>query len=119
MKTIQQRRLEILEWERDNRNFNNRSYEKYKGCTYSGEVGCAVGRLIEDKDLCAELDKSPEPQVMDQFYNFPKNVQELGWAFLSDLQNLHDNPYNWDDIGLSPSGLYVWNNIVEKYTKDI
>ena len=120
MKTIKERRKEILQWERDNRNSNNRSVDAKtkgciysgeigcaaKGCIYSGEIGCAVGRLIEDKDLCSRLDNSALSGVCrtEVFNQLPENVKELGQEFLQDLQKLHDNYQYWNENGLSDSG---------------
>ena len=107
MKTIKERIKEILQWERDNRNSNNRSVDaNTKGCTYSGEIGCAVGRLVEDKDLCSRLDNSALSGVCrtEVFNQLPENVKELGQEFLQDLQKLHDNYQYWNENGLSDSG---------------
>lgn len=114
MKTIEERRLEILEWEKNNRNINNRSTAN-GGCVYSGEIGCAVGRLIEDKDLCLALDNEDGSSVYDVFERFPDNVKGLGMDFLRAVQDLHDTAYHWDESGLTNSGLYRYNEIKKVY----
>ncbi len=105
MKTIQERRLEILKWEKENRNATNRSIRN-TSCAYSGEIGCAVGRLIEDKDLCARLDGLEYSGVFltPVFNQLPENIKELGKEFLDDLQKLHDRSCNWTVYGLSDWG---------------
>lgn len=106
MKTIKERRLEILKWERENRNSKNRSTNIGGSCIYSGEIGCGVGRLIEDKDLCARLDNDVASGVCltSVFEQLPENVRELGQEFLRDLQRLHDLEYHWNTKGLSVVG---------------
>lgn len=106
--TIEQRRLEILDWEKNNRNLNNRSTEGEGTvrCMYSGPIGCAVGRLIDDKELCAELDADDDGAVYEPyvFAQLPYHIKELGQDFLNDLQNLHDNSQAWNENGLSSRG---------------
>jgi hypothetical protein len=107
MKTIKERRLEILKWERENRNTQNRAINEDLSCIYSGEIGCGVGRLIEDKDLCAKLDNlgSGAGVCLDSvFRQLPENVQELNQEFLMDLQKLHDYGHHWNYDGLSDAG---------------
>jgi hypothetical protein len=107
MKTIQERRLEILKWEKENRTSQNRAVDKSLACRFSGEFGCGVGRLIEDKDLCARLDSlGGEAGVCNQlvFEQLPDNVKELGQNFLLDLQKLHDGGHYWTPNGLSDDG---------------
>jgi hypothetical protein len=107
MKTIQERRLEILKWEKDNRTSQNRAINNTLACLYSGEIGCGVGRLIEDKDLCARLDSfGGVAGVCNHlvFEQLPENVKELGQRFLMDLQKLHDFGHYWTPNGLSDDG---------------
>lgn len=108
MKTIKERRLEILKWERENRTSSNRVIGDDLSCIYSGEIGCGVGRLIEDKDLCARLDRFGEAGsgvcLAYIFEQLPENVKELGQEFLIDLQKLHDHGHHWNEKGLSEDG---------------
>lgn len=120
---IRQRRLEILEWEKANRNGKNRSIVRdvdsgMPRCIYSGEIGCAVGRLIPDKSLCEKMDADENNTSVncDFIQNLlPKDVKELGMEFLTDLQCLHDSCDSWDEFGLSESGLQWWNSIKEQH----
>jgi hypothetical protein len=116
MKTINERRLEILEWEKNNRNLNNRSVDGGI-CKYSGPIGCAVGRLIDDKELCEKLDNSKDGStgVRRVFYQLPDSVKELGEDFLARLQYLHDNIVYWDDAGLNDSGILAFDTIKEYF----
>ena len=113
MKTIQERRLEILNWEKDNRNINTRSVGA-DGCAYAGPIGCAVGRLIDDKKLCAELDARIDSSVAAKslFNSLPNEVQDLGQVFLTDLQRLHDEIRFWNEKGLSSEGLIRYDDIL-------
>lgn len=112
MKTIKERRLEILKWEKNNRNIFNRS-TKFDKCIYSGEIGCAIGRLISDKELCEKLDSFKITGVYEPFVfnSLPENVKELGKPFLSDIQLLHDNEGYWNENGLSESGMFFYKKI--------
>lgn len=116
--TINERRLEILEWEKNNRTLNNRSFNAF-GCAYEGYIGCAVGRLIADKNLCKKLDREHESSVVEYgvFCQLPSDVQQLEQGFLLDIQILHDTYTNWTNTGLSEKGLTCYNEIVEKWIK--
>jgi hypothetical protein len=122
-KSIESRRLEILEWEKANRNSKNRAVADNVDsnycprCIYSGEIGCAVGRLIEDKSLCERMDLCEENRVSSFSIGelLPLEIQELGMNFLSQLQDLHDESSNWNESGLSEVGLEKWNSVKEMY----
>ncbi len=79
-------------------------------CHYYGLVGCAIGRLIPDKQLCRHLDNEGKSSVEedDIFQQLPEELQAYGQDFLAALQKLHDDKLNWDCLGLSTMGeLYV------------
>lgn len=119
MKTIQERRLEILKWEKENRTSQNRAINNSLACLYSGEIGCGVGRLIEDKDLCARLDSlGGAAGVCNHlvFEQLPENVKELGRDFLMDLQKLHDDGHYWTPDGLSDDGNDFITVLEEKWS---
>jgi hypothetical protein len=122
-KTVQQRRMEILEWERDNRNLANRSQpDDLVSCHYKALLGkpfgCAVGRLL-DEDLAEALDQMPESSVArpDIFNMLPQSVKDLGFLFLKDLQLLHDISSNWTTEGLSEEGMGIFENMVKVHCK--
>jgi len=122
-KTIQQRRMEILEWEKTNRNLTNRSQlDVGTSCHYSALIGkpfgCAVGRLL-DEDLAEALDGMPESSVsrLDIFKILPQDVKDLGLPFLRELQTLHDIPSNWTDEGLSEEGMQFFEKMVKVHCK--
>lgn len=107
---VKQKRRAVLDDTVNHFNSKNRSVSdpgagKMKVCLYSG-VGCAIGRLIEDKDLCARLDTHPQASVgRDEiFCQLPQELQELGKEFLNKLQRLHDDSTNWQEDGPSPMG---------------
>jgi hypothetical protein len=116
-KTIQQRRLEILDWEKNNRNINNRALDSKKNCSYAAGIGCAVGRIIKDKNLCLFFDSKAASAVDNEeiFYALPDEIQELGCYFLTELQYLHDNPGHWNETGLSPEGQEKYNFILQTF----
>lgn len=122
-KTIQQRRMEILEWERDNRNLTNRSQpDDLVSCHYKAlpgkPFGCAVGRLL-DENTAEALDQMPESSVgrPDIFNMLPQHVKDLGSLFLKDLQLLHDISSNWTTEGLSEEGMEFFQNMVRFHCK--
>lgn len=80
-------------------------------CLYwspSNQEGCAIGRLIKDKELCKKLDgefKDDSSVGSDEvFARLPIEIQEYGQVFLAELQALHDYHPNWDRDGLSQFG---------------
>ena len=117
MKNIKEKRLEILLWERDNRNLYNRAIDHLGGCVYSHRFngGRAVGRLLSE-GLAEEL--SEKGGVQNIFSELPPEIQELDESFLHKLQELHDFPLNWNESGLSEAGLLEWEKI-KKNTVDI
>jgi hypothetical protein len=116
MKTIQERRLEILDWEKNNRNINNRSVNSDSMCTYSGPIGCAIGRLVSDKDLCYEMDNRVDNTSVNRvFSSLPEDVRELGKGFLSIVQEFHDTDVNWNENGLTSCGMGNYDYIKENY----
>ncbi len=94
-------------------NSNNRCVEitdSQSKCVYyaEGKQGCAIGRLIADKDLCRRLDKEKpsqngvfRPRIFEQL---PEEVKAYSQSLLGKLQELHDNSSNWDEEGLSDDG---------------
>lgn len=126
MEEITKRRLEVLNDTINHYNLNNRSNKGYD-CTYSpaheGSEGCAVGRLIKDKELCKTLDIRPDDGngscVKWIFDKLPEDVKFLGKNFLRDLQNLHDNILNWTETGLSNTGAEEVKIIRKKFLLDL
>jgi hypothetical protein len=120
MKTIKERRLEILKWERENRTSKNRSINNNLTCIYSGEIGCGVGRLIEDKALCDRLDDlggiCSGVCLSYIFEQLPENVKELGQEFLKDLQRLHDHAHHWSTKGLTVGGEEFMTELEAKWS---
>lgn len=93
-----------------------------RDCVYAPtekSEGCAVGRLIPDKNLCIELDKLSLTVANERVYrHLSSDVQELGIEFLRALQRLHDNVENWTLNGLSESGKAIVETITENYIKE-
>lgn len=123
--TLEQKRLAVLEDTISYFNLSTRNTNKHGTCKYLSKhtktQGCAIGRLIADKELCEELDNLGEIVCgvgHDNVFNrLPSNLKELGKPFLLELQLLHDNPYFWNDIGLSVEGILKANNIKNIFTK--
>jgi len=104
MNEIQKKRLAVLESTLNYFTSKNRA-ELVTACLYSPiegvSEGCAVGRL---KELCKQLDKLGGVSNDKVFDKLPSELQEMGRAFLSHLQTLHDVDNNWTETGLSPLG---------------
>lgn len=107
METIEQKRLTVLNDTIGYFNTTTRNINVNDTCQYYPQhektEGCAVGRLIKDKELCKKLD-TLGGGTRKLFKHLPAEVQELGVEFLVDLQLLHDYLYHWDQNGLTPRG---------------
>ena len=112
MKTIKERRLEILDWEKDNRTKGNRSADKRHVCFYAGEIGCAIGRLLKKEEIQKEWEGKPVTRI---FNCLPKKIQSLDVGFLQSLQYLHDNYKNWNEKGLSKLGKEKYQRIKNEW----
>lgn len=113
------RRREILEDTIQHFNSNNRSVvNNNRRCLYSGN-GCAIGRLIKDKELCLTLDDLnggwSDTSVVSVWPLLPDELKELGQKFLVSLQTLHDIEEYWDINGLSVSGHLKHLDIAKHY----
>lgn len=119
-KTIIQRRRELLEETVTHYTLSNRNSLNGK-CYYypvnPNTEGCAIGRKIADKELCKQMDAMKETAVSDtQIFNLlPIELQELGIAFLTELQRLHDLNSYWCKTGLSEQGIEAKNHIIKHY----
>ena len=109
---LKNKRLRILEETAKFYSLSNRAFSKTKNtCVYYDiETGnsCAVGRLIENKELALSLGTMP---VNGIFKLLPENVQILGRSFLSALQRLHDRGNLWDINGLNSDGINYFNEL--------
>ncbi len=107
MTELQTKQLALLEDTIKFFNSENRC-EIDSGCKYFDEskYGCAIGRLIPDKELCKRLDLLESAGVSADivFNQLPDNLKEYGQRFLICLQNLHDRKANWNNEGLSNDG---------------
>ena len=116
MKKIFKRREDLLNDTINHYNSNNRSITLSGQCYYypvnDKSEGCAIGRLIKDKELCKTFGCR---NVNEVFSEIPKELQELGPEFLSQLQCLHDVGANWNESGLSENGKEVVEFIREIY----
>jgi hypothetical protein len=96
-------------------NINNRGHDKINGgCSYL--LGCAIGRKIEDKDLCRTLDTMTVQgrSFSAVFEKMPPFFQSLGIGAVRATQHLHDEIDNWDENGLSPRGLAFFEGLLNR-----
>ena len=117
MTKLQTKRLELLNETAGHFHLGNRSQKLDGGaCLYAG-VGCAIGRKIEDKALCARLDLLEDSSVKNDrlFKSLPTDLQELGQEFIASIQSLHDSVLNWDGKGLSAVGIKAVSDIKKEF----
>lgn len=117
MKTIKQK-LALLDETAAFFNSSNRCEGAHYSCRYwmRGKAGCAIGRLIKDKELCRKLDEAKINAVnSDYVFNaLPKDLQEYGRRYLAYLQCLHDDSFNWQRDGISALGKIAVKKIRNK-----
>jgi hypothetical protein len=122
MNELQTKQLQILDATVAHFNSKNLSFLKdvngsIKNCLYAPtegvSTGCAVGRLIKDKDLCRQLDSLKNKPVSDIAQYLPDEIKKLGITFLGRLQRLHDIPSNWNENGLTKSGKDNYDKVYE------
>lgn len=104
---VNKKRLELLNETISFYNSNNRCVaDNLSSCLYhkEGSAGCAIGRYIEDKELCVKLDNMGSVSNKEVFDLLPKKLTILGQGFLSSIQGLHDDKECWEEDGLSEEG---------------
>jgi hypothetical protein len=125
MTELKQKQLAFLEETVNFYNSDNRTFEvdeegnEFK-CVYymEGKPGCAIGRKIEDKELCKKLDSERAGTGVsnDHIFNqLPIQLKELGKDFLHKVQQLHDSGINWDEKGISEFGKLKVKDIKEYF----
>lgn len=107
-KTLKEKQLDLLNETISFFNLGNRCIgsDSSTACFYyyEGKEGCAIGRKIEDKELCKSLDKEGAVTRNYVFNLLPDNLKELGQDFLINVQGLHDTISFWTKTGLSEKG---------------
>lgn len=122
MKDLKIKRLELLNetiahYTSKNRSVLTKTFENIDGvvlpsgrCLYfppnENSEGCAIGRKIEDKELCKKLDTGNYGSVSQTktFNELPESLRVLGQSFLGAVQSLHDGEGFWNEGGLSYKG---------------
>jgi hypothetical protein len=129
MNELQKKQLALLEDTAASYTLETRCIDFRGVCQYfvQGKKGCAIGRLIPDKELCRQLDKgivtatggvsntATRIDAPEVFALIPLELQEYGIEFLSILQGLHDYLPNWSDCGLSEKGKEYVNSIKNQF----
>jgi len=95
-----------------------RSHEKGKGCLYRGPNGlrCAIGALIPDEAYDEAIDLGGIG-----VFDLPSEIKEAcgidieNNRLASDLQELHDDPTNWDQSGFNRLGEMEAKEIAKVY----
>ncbi len=114
MITIKEKQLKTLNDTIKAFNIGNLCITEKGMCRYyiEGKQGCAVGRLIEDKELCKKLDLKGNTGFTNTgitnteiFNQLPDELKELTQDFLYHLQKLHDFTEFWNIDGLNKLGL--------------
>lgn len=84
--------------------FTNENGEQ--SCSY--EKGCAIGRHLP-KYIGKKLDAGKYMNAVSSDFvmsNLPGKIKKLGASFLRAVQSLHDNAENWDEYGITPTGIF-------------
>jgi len=92
--------LDMLEYYCENPE-ERRNQNVYGNCMYAPQKdtseGCAIGRKIS-KELQQKFDSRRESPVVNNVFNLlPENLQLLGCDFLTEVQQLHDGGYFWEE----------------------
>jgi hypothetical protein len=122
---LKAKRLEFLNETISFYTSENRCIDDNGNCKYyfEGKPGCAIGRHIEDKELCKNLDSNLPDTFFggasvsyDYIFNeLPAHLKILGKEFLHMVQQLHDNADNWDINGITIHGDKSINEIKRKF----
>jgi hypothetical protein len=84
-------------------------------CKYRDGKGrkCAIGRWISESKYSPEMESQFLIQII---YSLPDEIRSLGYGFLSECQDLHDNAVHWDDHkGISKRGKKMVQKLENKY----
>lgn len=136
METLKEKQLRVLNetvlaYNNKTRSVNASGSE----CFYykEGTQGCAIGRLIANKELCKKLDikhinednakkkfglTNYYPTDVSTIFNrLPNDVKQLTKNFLRMLQILHDDDGKryWTDTGISDLGLQYVGTIKNEF----
>ncbi len=123
MTELQTKQLALLEDIIKFFNSENRCTDNQDCCKYyfEGKEGCAIGRLIPDKELCKKLDlgigeyNTSGVSNIEVFKLLPKELQYYEQEFLYRLQRLHDIKENWNSSGLTEKGQFITEDIKETF----
>lgn len=120
MNELQQKQLALLNETLAHYNSTNRSVGAVQQeCKYysNDTTGCAIGRLIEDKELCKKLDNLVHSSVNDSevWKLLPESVKQYEQSFLDSLQSLHDTDVFWNEFGVTSKGESMVNAMKEKF----
>jgi hypothetical protein len=77
-------------------------------CAYRSRDGlaCAIGCMVSDEDA-RTMDAQPESGIDDLVFAEVVDPGEVSRSLLSQLQDAHDDPDNWDDSGFIGWGYLV------------
>lgn len=116
---LKERRLTLIDETVSFYIINNRAetiVDGLKMCVYSPvegvSEGCAIGRLIANKENCKQMDVIrgciDDPRLVPFI---PIDIMELGIDFLARLQYLHDQGRFWNERGITEDGIDYANNL--------
>lgn len=98
---------------------NRRAMNKEGGCMYKNNEGemCAVGRCLIDAEEFARFEGWVD--ALDIEFNLESILKDQYTGhtidFWKDLQDLHDNPMNWNPDALTKEGRDFVNHLEEKW----
>ena len=123
-KDIHKRRLLFLDDTVAFYTSKNRAVTSEGICLYyatDSSPGCAIGRYISsDSSFNFSLKSNVKTCII--FHNLPDWMQEMGMAFLYEVQRLHDEgfefPMFWDERGLNAVGVTTYEELKRNITKN-
>lgn len=96
---------------------NRRAITENGFCRYktNDNKSCAIGRFISNKDYKTEIEgKSVSCEEVKKL--IPKELCNLSFEFLRDIQFLHDASKNWHENGLTERGKHKIIIIINNYS---
>lgn len=124
MEAKQLTKIEILDWIASQYTSETRSMRKGL-CCYFGQYGrrCAISKMCKDDEetekALREIDLFDYPAIGDcDDYIMPLMKPEFAGhevEFYTDCQGLHDIKSNWDELGLSKTGLNKLRELKDKW----
>lgn len=117
--SITGRRKALLDFVSKHYNTDNRAFttDGAHPVMYPTETseGDPLGIVMTDDELQGLAGRANEPAVLARL---PKFLQDMGGAFLFELQRMHDKGKYWCQFGLTQEGVHRYNDIKNVYCNE-